>query len=286
MFTHFFPPIIDPIGLFAVFVPFGIVCLVPRSQFPYLMAWLAALALIWILLPTTDSPFRRGSPGDFMVPILQIYLIYGLAYGVVLKLALFLILDRGRAAESFLGPIGLGILVGIVIILGLAALLQPVRPSWMTHTLFALFVALWIEIPRWRRRPIRSEQIWRFTVWLNRTVLGLTLVATFWGFFNAAAVLRQAENFAWGRPYCIQIAKNGFGMTPATSLLDLSPLTMRSYCSPKYGCSENHAVLVIDSVIAAHWSYGAFDFRPRPQPASIACRIRPHYVLGLDLFGF
>lgn len=91
-------------------------------------------------------------------------------------------------------------------------------------------------------------------------------------------VADKAEALAKDAPYCIQVSSHQPDYKPASSLLDLSALTMRAV-------SYWHAVLAVQknqSIEEYHWSYRDHAFHPHSGNTLIHCTPKPHYVNDLS----
>ncbi|MFA6267156.1 MAG: hypothetical protein WC670_15745 [Pseudolabrys sp.] len=147
--------------------------------------------------------------------------------------------------------LGLGFIAGVTWLYVLAQI--PMRP-WL---LFVIAIASMIAaIAAWRyggRKAARPA--------IGFTTASVIVVAG--AIYMAKTVMNQAEVSATGRPFCIQVASPS-DYSPARTLLDLSPMTMRAATASGHSMTH-HAILVVQEPSGEqllHWSYRRRQFIP------------------------
>ncbi|KQZ01309.1 hypothetical protein ASD45_10930 [Pseudolabrys sp. Root1462] len=147
--------------------------------------------------------------------------------------------------------LGLGFIAGVTWLYVLAQI--PVRP-WLLYAI--AITAIFAAITVWRHATRNSAN-------LAIGFAAASIVGFVGAIYMAATVMGQAEVSASGRPFCIQVASPS-DYTPARTLLDLSPLTMRA-ATASGRSMMHHAILVVADPAGAqlfHWSYHKRQFVP------------------------
>lgn len=218
-----------------------------------------------------------------MAPLIGMAIGTGLAVGLLTKFTQFWVFERGTTGSSPTMAVIIGVLFSVVACLATAAALRGLRPTSLAHAVAAALIVAWILAPKFvAMRPTGDVRPFLGAAYWSGLVLAVAAIA--YGMCGIDAVLRRAEAFAQDAPYCLQVATPGPGLAQATSLLDLSPLTMRATCGAL--CLENHAVLAMNGEVVANWSYRTFDFRTEPLVEPVSCGTRAHYVKSLPLVLF
>jgi hypothetical protein len=133
----------------------------------------------------------------------------------------------------------------------------------------------------------------------TKIILAVIGFAIVWPFAQIGLIAAEAQYFANGRPYCIEVASDGFVYyKPVTSLLELNGLTLRapyvnSGGSVGFVQFTFHALLVIETGSAPewrNWSYWKQHFdRLSPLQAkatrlySVECLPRVDFALKLPI---
>ncbi|MES2193882.1 MAG: hypothetical protein V4517_05665 [Pseudomonadota bacterium] len=95
----------------------------------------------------------------------------------------------------------------------------------------------------------------RFRTKIILAVIGVALV---WPFAQIGLIAAQAQYYANGRPYCIEVSRDHFRYRPVASLLELNGFTLEAPDSPPGGSRGSvqytfHALLAIDAGGAMEW---------------------------------
>lgn len=263
-------------------VPFGLVVAMPVRALPYLIGWVGLAWLDWILWP---SHGRTDGWSDLGNALVLGALGVGIGAALPIKLLHFVVAREARFRPAPPAAAILGALIGLALFLTAFAGLQPVRPTWLAHALaagLAVLVALTIWVLPWAR--LQGDWRWFVAGVSGAPAILAILAGVFWA-VSINAFVARAEKFAGEKPYCIQVAKPLGRYEQPQSLLDLSPLTMRSRCKDGF-CLSNHATLVMDGAIARYWSYYKLDFMKRPLEDVIYCREEPHFLKQLPIISF
>jgi hypothetical protein len=170
-------------------------------------------------------------------------------------------------------------LMALLIMLGGCALVQYYPLLGLAG--FAAFAALVIDvlILFWSPWPgFDPEDVHTYRTFQLRLAGGALAVTAIWSFANIGLVVGQAQYFADGRPYCIQVAGRAYGYKPATSLLNMNGLRLRATSNKHDVPVGFHALLVVDTgdgLESRNWSYLFQHFVLIKQEPSVRLRWRP-----------
>jgi hypothetical protein len=136
----------------------------------------------------------------------------------------------------------------------------------------------------------------------TKIILAVIGVAIVWPFAQIGLIVAQAQYFAKGRPYCIELSSDRFlHYKPVASLMELNGITLRAPFVNSGGSGSHslmqwtfHALLAIDAGSSPewrNWSYWHqhFDWLT-PQQAKatglyrLECQPQADFVLKLPLF--
>lgn len=174
----------------------------------------------------------------------------------------------------------IGILCGVGCLVFVLAALKGVRPSVYAHAVALGICVLWAAL------PVMVNRAWRANIVAisGYVCFGALMAMGVFASVSLVGTIRwRAEQDAAGKPYCLQVPKPTGGYAPVTSLLDLSPLTMRARHGDGLDLTH-HAVLVIGEELSAYWSYRQRTFMVKPMPEPVYCDAKPHFTESLPLF--
>jgi hypothetical protein len=137
----------------------------------------------------------------------------------------------------------------------------------------------------------------------TKIILAVISVAIVWPFAQIGLIAAQAQYFAGGRPYCIEVSGDRFlSYRPVGSLVELNGLTLYAPFVNSSGSGSHsfmqwafHAVLVVDigsTIEWRNWSYWHQHFdRLTPQQAKAiglyapVCPPETNFIQSLPLLG-
>lgn len=128
-------------------------------------------------------------------------------------------------------------------------------------------------------------------------VIGVALV---WPFAQIGLIAAQAQYYANGRPYCLEVSGVRFGYRPAASLLELNGFSLQApFVSLRGSWSNNslqwtfHGLLAVDTGSAPewrNWSYWHQHFDQLTQQQAkaaglydVECQPQPDFVWKLPI---
>jgi hypothetical protein len=295
--------LIVPLALFLL-IPLAITLAVPARYYGFYVAWVAMLAITFVLLPSGPD---HSSPLSGMGNVL--YLILGIAIAVTIGIKSIVIelrrppsaAQNGSQTDSAVAanaaPVAsnhmpwavTGVVTGFCGIITIALALSAARPAWIAHAAPFLLVggALALAAWCWKSAPSFAPRD-DFTVALAASAVVTAATLAVWIYSRIDTVVDAAEALAADKPYCIQVVALRAEFEPAAAKLDFSPLTMRARCSDGW-CWQNHAILAVDDGserMLMNWSHRRGEFRSEvlnasTKPPAIICRPERHFARGL-----
>jgi hypothetical protein len=132
----------------------------------------------------------------------------------------------------------------------------------------------------------------------TKIILAIIGAAIVWPFAQIGVIAAQAQYFAGGRPYCIDVFNYHLSYRPAGSLSELNGLSLHAPFVNRGGSGSHsvtqhsfHALLVVDTGSAPewrNWSYWhqKFDRLTLQQAGALspACRPQTDFFWKLPLF--
>jgi hypothetical protein len=259
---------LDPIKLFAIIG--GVIC--------------ASLLLIfiWVLLPTTSGSawpleFIAGWTLMFLAPLI-----------VLLWASTAASPWAARTYKWMRRLIQLHAALALLIMLGGCARLH-LHFGYALAACGALIVdALVLFWTPWRAFDPEDVLAYRK---IHLCVVGAIIGAVLtWSVANIGLIVWQAQLFAHGRPYCIQIGGRGLDYAPATSLVELNGISLHAR-PDRHGIPVGyHALLVIETADGLEWQNWSYLFQkfvlipPKARIPRPTCSLRADFVGQLPIW--
>lgn len=223
-----------------------------------------------------------------LLPVLVILLAFGRYSGFAACLLVTATVVGGGTAAHYAATdddmshsFGLAVIWALEIALayGIAGFFQGLRPSWVAYLIAIAAVAGTGAAGVFTGRPRVGHALGFIT---SGALAAYLAVAT----ALLPRVADQAESVAGDAPYCIQVASNVGGYDAASTLLDLSGLTMWARGNSNGGYLQYHAVLVVGTGAEPrlfNWSYRQRTWTRLAGKPVVYCRPQPGFVQQLPI---
>lgn len=247
------------LGIPALFLFLDICTIYWRSKnvgYAFGLFFIEGAAVVWLLvilikIGCWDRSEAQGKPQPISR---RLKYVLGFAWGMVIAALVFLLLRQSfqGAHPAYLSYLYAWIVYGVF--LGVVLLINSCHPLLLL----------------WRKGIIVGACV---------TLPLLVALSMFYGYY----VRGQAERIAGGMPYCIQTNAKDMEYTTATTLLDLSALTMSAHTFGEWA-SEFHAFLMVEGKEGRrfyNWSYKRSRFEPTGFAQFVNCKGKKRFVRSL-----